>query len=97
LPKLKAVLPKSGCFSNDGERTTVVTLSDPDLPYDDDELEGLRKPEKYIGHFRLFTIDDYVDAPKRKFSSLHPECGFVDIGRYGPFRKEGKLWWIPAP
>jgi hypothetical protein len=58
--------------------------------YDDDELEGLRQPEKRIGHYGLFNEDDFVDAPKRTFSSLHSNCGYIDIGRYGPFLKEGK-------
>ena len=90
LKKLKAVLSQNG--NSDTGRTMEVTFSDPDLPYDEDESRGLRNPEDYIGHFRLCTIDDYVDAPMRKFSSLYPECGFVDIGRYGPFRKQGKSW-----
>ena len=90
LKRLKAVLPQNGDHSNKRTHTMKITFSDPDLPYDEDELRGLRKPEDYIGHLRLCTIDDYVDAPMRKFSSLYPECGFVDIGRYGPFRKEGK-------
>lgn len=71
-------------------RTVNLKFSDPDIIYDDDELEGLREPTKRIGHYGLFTEDDFVDAPRRTFSSLHSNCGFIDIGRYGPFLKEDR-------
>lgn len=83
LQKLVALLPQRSC--DQGKRRCKVTFSDQDLPYNDDKLRGLRKPDNHIGHFKLCTIDDYVDAPMRKFSSLYPDCGFVDSGRYGPF------------
>lgn len=88
--KLEAILFKTGNMITGEEKKMTVKFSDSDLPYDADELQGLRKPGERIDHYKLFCLDDYVDAPRRKFSYLHPESGFLDIGRYGPFLKEGR-------
>lgn len=70
----------------------VVHFSDPDLPYSEMELQSLRDPKNRIGHYGLYSDADYVDAPRRTFSSLHANCGMIDIGRYGAYKKEGE--WL---
>lgn len=72
------------------KKTVKVTFTDWTLPYDDDERQGIKSPDDHIGHHGLFTLDDFIDAPNRTFSSLHPNCGYIAIGRYGPFRRRGK-------
>ena len=91
LPELIASVPDDRTHRRKGtKRILRVNLSDPDLPFEDNELEGMRNPDKRIGHYGLFTVDDYVDAAKRTFSSLHLDNGYIDIGRYGPFRTQGR-------
>mmetsp|Transcript_13805 Transcript_13805/g.33421 ORF Transcript_13805/g.33421 Transcript_13805/m.33421 type:complete len:1310 (-) Transcript_13805:736-4665(-) len=51
------------------------------------KLKGEKFPVR-IGSKRIYTESDYVPAPRRTFSSLHPNCGAIELGRYGPFRPE---------
>lgn len=86
LPSLKAlVLDSTG-----NERQMKVRFSDPELPYYEEELAAFRDPTEKIGLLGIYTEADYVPAPKRTFSSQNRKCGYIDIGRYGPFRKSGK-------
>ena len=83
--KLKAVL--SGV-----PRSVKVRLvsSDPQSLYDEEELEGF-KPAKYskrIGHLGIHLDNDYIPTDNIRFSSLDTGC-YLDLGRYGPFRKSG--------
>ena len=87
LPDLEAAIPDS---HNSGKKTRVV-FSDWELPYSEDELAAMRDPTNRIGFLKIHKESDYVPAPKRTFSWLHKNCGWIDIGRYGPFRKAGKF------
>jgi hypothetical protein len=86
LRTLKATIPDS----KGKEKEVKVRFSDFELPYYEDELAALRDPTNRIGLLGLYQESDFVPAPKRTFSSLHTRCGWIDIGRYGPFRKTGK-------
>lgn len=92
LPTLEAIRPDAKMNKKGIPKKTNIRFSDFDLPYCEEELVGLKDPSNRIGFLGLYEESDYVEAPRRKFSSLHENCGYIDIGRYGPFRKEGKLY-----
>ena len=52
-------------------------------------LKGEELPAP-IGSKRIYAESDFVPAPRRTFSSLHPNCGAIELGQYGPFRPEGE-------
>jgi hypothetical protein len=91
LPTLEAILPGAKLNKRGIPKKTNIRFSDFDLPYCEDELVGLKDPSNRIGFLGLYEESDFVEAPRRTFSSLHENCGYIDIGRYGPFREEGKL------
>ena len=87
LRRLKALVPD---HLNGGMKTLKITFSESDLPYAEEELEALRNPENRIGFLGLHRESDYVPAPRRTFSSFHQRCGWIDIGRYGPYTQAGR-------
>ena len=50
----------------------------------------LQPGETPIGFRRYHKESHYEEVPL-PFCSYYEDCGFIDIGRYGPFRREGKL------
>lgn len=46
-------------------------------------------PRNGLGHLEMFTEEDYKVDDQIIFSSI--DLGRIDIGRYGPFLKSGKL------
>lgn len=48
-------------------------------------------PKNGLGHLEMFTEDDYEADHKITFSSKNNNCGCIDLGRYGPFLKTGKI------
>ena len=48
-------------------------------------------PKDGLGHLEMFTEDDYEADNTVTFSSKDKECGYIDLGRYGPFLKTGKI------
>jgi hypothetical protein len=83
LPTLQATIPGS-------EDTIKVRFSNYEDPYCAEELAGMRKEDDRIGFLELYTEADYAPAPRRTFSSLHANCGAIEIDRYGPFQPSGK-------
>jgi hypothetical protein len=77
-----------------GTRRIKLSLacSDNRSLYFEDELEGLNptKKSQRIGHLGLHREMDYVPAETITFSSLKKHCSMLDLGRYGPFRKQGR-------
>jgi hypothetical protein len=43
-----------------------------------------------IGFLGMHTLKDYNDDPKQTFCSQYEGFGCIDLGRYGPFRKEDR-------
>lgn len=82
LPTLKATLPGT-------DDIVKVRFAQYEDPYCEEELAGMRKEVGRIGLLGLYTVEDYVPAPKRTFSSLHQNCGVIEIDRYGPFQRSG--------
>ncbi|CAJ1952524.1 unnamed protein product [Cylindrotheca closterium] len=63
----------------------------PALRPDGSDVTVMLKGEEFpvpIGSKRMYTESDFVPAPRRTFSSLHPNCGAIELGQYGPFRPE---------
>eukprot|EP00980_Cylindrotheca_fusiformis_P020053 scaffold7139_cov115-Cylindrotheca_fusiformis.AAC.3 len=79
LRTLKATIPGR-------DKSITVRFSNYEDPYCAEELAGMRKDVGRIGFLGLFTEEDYVPAPRRTFSSLHENCGLIEMGRYGPFQ-----------
>jgi hypothetical protein len=94
LKSLEAVLP-------DG-REAKVRLANHEKLYYEDELDAFKstKDDERIGFLGLFKEADYFPAPKRTFSSLLKNCGVIDLGRYGPFKRQGtriqRSWFVVA-
>ena len=78
----------------DGKEVSVFI--GPDDVHDD--IQGLRDRKEIksikngIGHFKNFTEEDYEDDNTIKYCS--EQHGSVDLGRYGPFSKTGKILYI---
>ena len=81
---LKATCP-------DGKEVNVII--GPDVVHDD--IQGLvnrgeiNSPEDGIGFFNNFTEEDY--EPDNTVQYCSKSCGTIDLGRYGPFLKTGKI------
>lgn len=58
------------------------------------QSRDLQPGETPIGFRRYHKESHYEEAPL-PFCSYYEGCALVDIGRYGPFRMEGKFWCWP--
>ena len=88
--KLKAVLPTSS-----PPTTVKLSCSDPRSLYTEEEIDSLipKKYSKRIGHLGIHSESDYSPDDDITFSCRDFMCT-LDLGRYGPFRKNGKhLYW----
>lgn len=85
LQALYAVHPKTN-------RPMKVKLAHAHDLYYEDEVDALKNPKgrQRIGFLGIHDETQYFHEPKRTFSILKDYCGLIDLGRYGPFRKEGK-------
>lgn len=75
------------------DRSVKIKLSGCNLHYDIDEDEtlGLSCCPKRIGHLRTNTESDYLYDSSIAFSTKKlGKCALLELGRYGPARKEGK-------
>ena len=85
LPALKAVNPDTG------RKMKVRLANSQDVSYYPDELDALKNPNKdgRFGFLGIHHEDHYRCDTKKTFASAQEGCGLIDIGRYGPFRREG--------
>ena len=75
------------------DRSVKLKLSGCNLHYDIDEDEtlGLSCCPNRIGHLRMNTESDYLHDSSIAFSTKKlGKCALLELGRYGPARKEGK-------
>ena len=55
------------------------------------EVKGKICDKNGLGHLKILTENDYIPDTGLAFSSYDEGCGLLDLGRYGPFLKSGKL------
>ena len=79
------------------KKTINLSLVGKNLHCDSDEEEAplVRQQQASwrvprIGFLGIHVKSDYVSNDLLKFASTYPGCGYIDIGRYGPNRKEGE-------
>lgn len=89
LPALKAANPGTG------RKIKVRLANSQDVSYYPDELEAMKNPNKdeRFGFLGIHHENHYRCDTKKTFASAHEGCGLIDIGRYGPFRREGTPHW----
>lgn len=85
---MPAVMPKTRKMIN----VTLAGDKIHDIGEDLLEFRDLQPGETAIG-FRNYHKESHYEEAPLPFCSYYEGCGVIDIGRYGPFRPEGKLFF----
>jgi hypothetical protein len=93
LKKLRAQIPyealcRSSVFKNAKEKLKIVGEDIHEVLEYEAYSVSASGPLHPIGHYGIQIESDYVRDPSIKHFSSEVNC--IDLGRYGPFRKEGK-------